>query len=148
MFLVTSQSTDPIKWLIHPQHSIEIFGHIDTCKKYSWHQYVVHHYLCNCDWYIYTGRTGVLVDCMHYLQPQQTVLCVAIRVRATPGHFLFWMRTVRQLRHVDYRGVFMLKFDLYWWTRQRNFNTLIVVYRYLRPMGDKMIPDSAEPRLL
>ena len=33
------------------------------------------------------------------------------------------------------------------WTRQRIHNTLIVVDRYLRLMGDKTIPDSAEPRL-
>ena len=31
--------------------------------------------------------------------------------------------------------------------RQRIHNTLIVVDRYLRLMGDKTIPDSAEPRL-
>ena len=34
-----------------------------------------------------------------------------------------------------------------WWMRQRIHNTLIVVDRYLQLMGDKMIPDSAEPRL-
>ena len=34
-----------------------------------------------------------------------------------------------------------------WWTRQRIHNTLIVVDRYLWLMGDKTIPDSAEPRL-
>ena len=36
---------------------------------------------------------------------------------------------------------------VYWWTRQRIHNTLIVVDLYLRLMGDKTIPDSAEPRL-
>ena len=36
---------------------------------------------------------------------------------------------------------------VFWWTRQRIHNTLIVVDRYLRLMGDKTIPDSAEPRL-
>ena len=36
---------------------------------------------------------------------------------------------------------------VYWWTRQRIHNTLIVVDRYLRLMGDKTIPDSAESRL-
>ena len=36
---------------------------------------------------------------------------------------------------------------VYWWTRQRIHNTLIVLDRYLRLMGDKTIPDSAEPRL-
>ena len=35
---------------------------------------------------------------------------------------------------------------VHWWTRQRIHNTLIVVDRYLRLMGDKTIPDSAEPR--
>ena len=41
----------------------------------------------------------------------------------------------------------MLKYAFYQWTRQRIHNTLIVVDRYLQLMGDKMIPDSAEPRL-
>ena len=41
---------------------------------------------------------------------------------------------------------FNFKINL-WWTRQRIHNTLIVVDRYLRLMGDKTIPDSAEPRL-
>ena len=36
---------------------------------------------------------------------------------------------------------------VYWWTRQRIHNTLIVVDRYLQLMGDKTIPDPAEPRL-
>ena len=36
---------------------------------------------------------------------------------------------------------------VYWWTRQRIHNTLIVVDWYLRLMGDKTIPDSVEPRL-
>ena len=36
---------------------------------------------------------------------------------------------------------------VYWWTRQRIHDTLIVIDRYLRVMGDKTIPDSAEPRL-
>ena len=42
---------------------------------------------------------------------------------------------------------FNLKIHLYWWTRQRIHNTLIVVDRYLQLMGDKTIPDYAEPRL-
>ena len=36
---------------------------------------------------------------------------------------------------------------VYLWTRQRIYNTLIVVDPYLLLMGDKTIPDSAEPRL-
>ena len=58
-----------------------------------------------------------------------------------------WMRMVGQLRHADYRGVFMLKYAFYQWTRQRIHNTLIVVDQYLRLMGDKMIPDSVQPGL-
>ena len=46
-----------------------------------------------------------------------------------------------------YRGVFILKYTLYRSTRQKVHDTLIVVDRYLRLMGDKTIPDSAEPRL-
>ena len=42
---------------------------------------------------------------------------------------------------------FYFKYAFYGWTRQRIHNTLIVVDRYLWLMGDKMIPDSAEPRL-
>ena len=36
---------------------------------------------------------------------------------------------------------------VYWWTRQRIHNTLIMVDRYLRRMGDKTIPDEAPPSL-
>ena len=54
-----------------------------------------------------------------------------------------------------YETVMFLCFNLkihlyicvYWWTRHRIHNNLIVVDRYLRLMGDKTIPDSAEPRL-
>ena len=34
--------------------------------------------------------------------------CVAIRARATPRHFLIWMRTVGQLRRTDNPSVVML----------------------------------------
>ena len=34
---------------------------------------------------------------------------------------------------------------VYWWTRQRIHNNLIVVDRYLRLMGDEEISDSMEP---
>ena len=95
--------------------------------------------------YCYTGRTGVLVDGIHYLEPQQ--FCVVIRARAIPRHFLIWMRTVGQLRHADYCGAFMFKYAFHRWTRQIIHNTLIVVDRYPRLMQDKAIPDLSEPRL-
>ena len=60
------------------------------------------------------------------------------------------MTTVRQPTKRRRSCVLTLKYTficVYWWTRQRIHNTLIVVDRYLRLMGDKTIPDSAEPRL-
>ena len=60
------------------------------------------------------------------------------------------MTTVRQPTKHRRSCVLTLKYIficVYWWTRQRIHNTLIAVDRYLRLMGDKTIPDSAEPRL-
>ena len=60
------------------------------------------------------------------------------------------MTTVRQPTKCRRSCVLILKYTficVYWWTRQIIHNTLIVVDQYLRLMGDKMIPDSAEPRL-
>ena len=51
----------------------------------------------------YIGMTEVLVDGIHYLEPQKNVFCVAIRARATPRHYIILLRTVWQLRHADYR---------------------------------------------
>ena len=60
------------------------------------------------------------------------------------------MTTVRQPRKRWCSCVLTLKYTficVYWRTRQRIHNTLIVVDRYLRLMGDKTIPDLAELRL-
>ena len=73
----------------------------------------------------------------------KNILCVAIKARATPRHFHIWLTTVGQLRHADYRGAFVLKYAFYRWTRQSIHNTLIIVNRYLRLMGDKTILDEA-----
>ena len=75
---------------------------------------------------------------------------VTITTHATKRHFLIWMTTVRQPTERRCSCVLTLKYIficVHWWTRQRIHNTLIVVDRYLRLMGDKTIPDSAEPRL-
>ena len=75
---------------------------------------------------------------------------VTITTRAIKRHFLFWMTTVRQPTKRQRSCVLTLKYTficVYWWTRQKIHNTLIWVDRYLRLMGDKTIPDSAEPRL-
>ena len=75
---------------------------------------------------------------------------VAITTHAIKHHFLIWMTTVRQPTKRRCSCVLTLKYifiRVYRWTRQRIHNTFIVVDRCLRLMGDKTIPDSAEPRL-
>ena len=137
---MTSQSTDLIKWPIYRHHLIEIYGHIDIgdsvfltpiCRTSTPIQ--------SC--FIYFILV-VLVDGIHDLEPHKTVLCITIRARVAPRHFLIWIRT---LAHNFFLCV--MTYPIYWWTRQKIHNTLIAVDRYLRLMGDKSIPDSAEPRL-
>ena len=76
--------------------------------------------------HLYIGRTRVLVDGIHYLEPQQN------RRQNRP-----WRRhkgtcnSAPFLRQTDHRGVFMLKYVFYRWTGQRIYNTLIVVNQYL-----------------
>ena len=75
---------------------------------------------------------------------------VTIKTHAIKRHFLIWMTTMRQPTKRRFSCVLTLKYIficVYWWTRQRIHNTLIAVDRYLRLMGYKTIPDSAEPRL-
>ena len=75
---------------------------------------------------------------------------VTITTHATKRHFLIWITTVRQPTKRRRSCVLTLKYTsicVYWWTRQRIHNTLVMVDRYLRLMGDKLIPDSAESRL-
>ena len=105
----------------------------------------------NCVWYFCTYPYGLSLNGWHAL------LCIAnnrhgvtITTHAIKRHFLIWMTTVRQPTKRRHSCVLILKYIficVYWWTRQRIHNTLIVVDRYLRLMGDKTIPDSAEPRL-
>ena len=97
---------------------------------------------------------------------------VTITTHAIKRHFLIWlilMTAVRQPTKCRCSCVLTLKYNficVYWWTRQRIDNTLIVVDRYLRlmgdyknplyldvvdrylrRMGDKTIPDEAPPSL-
>ena len=105
----------------------------------------------NCVWYFCTYPYGSSLNGWHAL------LCiannrhsVAITTHAIKRHFLIWMATVRQPMKSRRSCVLTLKYTficVYWWTRQRIHNTLFVVDRYLRLMGNKTIPDSAEPRL-
>ena len=108
----------------------------------------------NCVWYFCTYPYGLSLNGWHAL------FCIAnnrhgvtITTHAIKRHFLIWMMTVRQPTKHRRSCVLTWKYTyicVYWWTRQRIHNTLIVVDRYLRLMrlmGDKTIPDSAEPRL-
>ena len=105
----------------------------------------------NCVWYFCTYPYCLSLNVWHAL------LCIAnnrydvtITTHAIKRHFLIWMTTVRQPTKRRRSCVLTLNYTficVYCWTRQRIHNTLIVVDRYLRLMGDKTIPDSAEPRL-
>ena len=107
--------------------------------------------MCNCVWYFCIYLYGLSLYGWH------AVFCitnnhhdVTITTHAIKRHFLIWMTTVRQPTKRRCPCVLTLKYTficVYWWTRQRIHNTLIVVDRYLRLMGDKTISDSAEPRL-
>ena len=102
-------------------------------------------------WYFCTYPYGLSLNVWY------TLLCIAnnrhgvtITTHAIKRHFLIWMTTVRQPTKRRRSCVLTLKYIficVYWWTRQRIHNTLIAVDRYLRLMGDKTIPHSAEPRL-
>ena len=105
----------------------------------------------NCVWYFCTYAYGLSLNGWHSL------FCIAnnrhgvtMTTHAVKCYFLIWMTTVRQPTKRRRSCVLTLKYTficVYWWTRQRIHNTLIVVDRYLRLMGDKTIPDSAEPHL-
>ena len=104
-----------------------------------------------CLIFLYTYPYGLSLNEWHSL------FCIAnnrhgvtTTTHAIKRHFLIWMTTVRQPTKRRRSCVFALKYTficVYWWTIQRIHNTVIVVDRYLRLMGGKTIPDSAEARL-
>ena len=148
---VTSQLTDPIKWRNCPLELMGIYVHINTHNK----EYLTHR------WRRSTNVQLCFIFCIYLhglsLNGWHAVFCitnnrhdVTITTHAIKRHFLIWMTTMRQPTKRRCSCVLTLKSTficVYWWTRQRIHNTLIVVDRYLRLMGDKTIPDSAEPRL-
>ena len=121
-------------------------------EKKTWHVDVLDWQMYNCVWYFCIYLYGLS------LNGWNAVCCcltnnhhdVTITKHAIKRHFLIWMTTVRQPTKRRCSCVLTLKYTficVYWWTRQRIHNILIVIDRYLRLMGDKTIPDSAEPRL-
>ena len=148
---MTSQLTNRIKWPNYPLELIAIYGHINTHNKESLTQ------RCRRS----TNVQMCLIFCIYLyglsLNGWHALFCitnnhhdVTITMHAIKRHFLIWMMTMRQAMKRWCSCVLTLKYTfifVYWWTRQRIHNTLIVVDRYLRLMGDKTIPDSAEPHL-
>ena len=125
--------------------------HITQTTKNHWPEDVVDRQRYNCVWHFCLYPYGLSLYGWHAL------ICignnrhgVTITTHAIKRHFLIWMPTVRQPTKRRRSRVLTLKYNficVYWWTRQRINNTFIVVDRYLWLMGDKTIPDSAEPRL-
>ena len=109
-----------------------------------------------CVWYFWTYLFGSSLNGWHAL------FCitnnrhnVTITTHAIKRHFLIWMTTMRQPTKRRCSCVLTLIYTLicvYWWTRQSIHNTLIVVDRYLRLMGDtrrslvwnRFIPHSSQ----
>ena len=148
---VTSQLTDPIKW---PNYLLELMGiyvHIKLTTKNPWHKDIIDRQMYNCIWYLCRYLCGLSLNGWHVLfRITNNLHDVTITTHAIERHFLIWMTTMRQPTKRRPSRDFTLKYTyigVYWWTRQRIHNTFIVVDRYLRPMGDKTIPNSAEPRL-
>ena len=149
-FRFWSNQTEP-KWPNHPLELIGAYVHLNTNNKESLPQ------RCRRS----TNVHLCLIFCTYpygsYLNGYHALICIAknrhgvtITTHAIKRHFLIWMNTVRQPTKRRVSCVLTLKYTFIcvcWWTRQRIHDTLIVVERYLRLMGDKTIPDSAEPRL-
>ena len=148
---VTSQSTDPIKWPNHPLELIGTYVHVNTHNK----EYQTQR--CRRS----TNIQVCLIFCTYpyvlSLNGWHSLFCIAnnrhgvtITTHAIKCHFLIWMTTARQPTKHRRSCVIPLKCTficVYWWTRQRIHNTLIVVDRYLRLMGNKTIANSVESRL-
>ena len=100
-----------------------------------------------CVWYFCIYLYGLSLNGWYALfHITNNRLGVTITTHATKRHFLIWMTTMRQPTKRRCSCVLSLKYTFIcvcWWTRQRIHNTLIVVDRYLRLMGDK-IPHSSQ----
>ena len=115
------------------------------------HQCAVDRQMYNCVWYfcIYLYHLS--------LNGWRALFCitnnrhdVTITTHAIKHYFLIWMTKVRQPTERRCSCVLTLKYTficVYCWTIHTIHNTLIVVERYLRLMGNKTLPYSAEPRL-
>ena len=99
--------------------------------------------LYNYVWWFNIDGTGVLMDGIHSLAPQITVRCTAIRPRATPHHFLIWLRTVRQTAIGWLSRCFSVTYTLIG-ERDNESTTPWLMSIDTCEMGDKTISDPAE----
>ena len=103
-----------------------------------------------CVWYFCIYLYGLSVNGWHALFRITNNRQDFTMTHAIKRHVLIWMTTMRQPTKRRCSCVLTLKYTficVYWWTRQRIHNTLILVDRYLRLMGDKTIPGEAPPSL-
>ena len=120
-------------------------------------------------WYVCIYLYGLSLNGWHVLFRIINNRHITITTHAIKRHFLLWLTMMRQPTKRICSCVLTLTYTficVYWWTRQRIHNTLIVVDRYLRlmgdyknplhldvvdrylrRMGDKTIPDEAPPSL-
>ena len=106
--------------------------------KNTWHIDVVDRQVYNCVWYLCIYLYVLSLNGWH------VVFCltdnrhdVTITTHAIKCHFRIWMTMVIQPTKHRRSCVLTLKYTLifvFWWTRQRIHNTLIVVDRYPRLM--------------
>ena len=97
-----------------------------------------------CVWYFCIYLYGLSLNGWHALfRIKNNRHDVTMTTHAIKRHFLIWMTTMRQPLKRRCSYVLTLKYTficVYWWTRQKIHNTLIVVDRYLRLMGDYKNP--------
>ena len=138
---VTSQLTDWIKRPNYPSELITIYEHINTHNRESMPQRCRRSTMYKCVWYFCIYLYGFSLNVWHALfRITNNRHDVTITTRAIKRHFLIWMATIRQSMKRRCSCVLTLKYTfiwVYWWTRQRIHNTLIVIDRYLRLTGIK-----------
>ena len=148
------RSQTPGVCLVHPSvrdKSISDTGNACLARPGVRDRAVVRPCLYNCVWYFCTYPYGLSLNgwnSLFFIANNRHG--VTIPTHTVKRHFPIWMTTARQPTTRRRSRVLPLKCTFicfYLWMRQRIHNTLIVADRYLRLMGDKTIPDSAEPRL-
>ena len=128
--------------LFSPNISSRFMAIYIHAKKYC--RYVVHRSSTPvqlCLIYFYIIRTGVLVDGIHSLEPQQNRPLCRNKGTCNTAPLPYLDEDAGTTVTHWLSRCFMLKYGIYRWMGQIIHNTLIVVDPYLQLMGDKTIPD-------